>query len=85
MDYLFYLISEIEDYDLIVPTHAKGKEPLIAFYNKTCLPAIEEKLQGGDFKMHNLLQLLNTKFVDSQKWVDKYPKLFHNLNRPEDL
>jgi len=31
------------------------------------------------------LKALNTKFIDSQNWIEKYPKLFHNINRPEDL
>lgn len=84
-EFLTFLISNIGECDLLVPIHKRGKEPLIALYNKSCLPAMEEKLQSGDFKMHNLLSSINTKFIDSNQWLEKYPKLFHNLNRPEDL
>lgn len=84
-EFLQFLFSEIENVNAVVPFSEKGKEPLIALYNKSCLPVMVEKLEVGDFKMHNLLNSINTKFVDAQSWVEKYPKLFHNLNRPEDL
>lgn len=84
-DFIEFLFSVIENAEAIVPVSENGKEPLIALYNTSCLPVVEEKLEAGDFKMHNLLNAINTKFVDAQSWVDKYPKLFHNLNRPGDL
>ena len=85
LQFVKHLISEIEDFDAVVPIHSKGKEPLIALYNKNCLFEIEKIIRSGDFKMLNLLNSINTKWVDSQNWVEKYPKLFHNINRPEDL
>ena len=45
----------------------------------------EKMLKLGDFKMYNLINSVNTKWIDSKKWIEKYPQLFHNLNRPEDL
>ncbi len=84
-EFVHFLISEIEDFDAVVPIHSKGKEPLIALYHKNSLAEIEKMIQYGNFKMHNLLNFLNIKWIDSQNWVDKYPKLFYNINRPEDL
>lgn len=84
-EFVEYLMNETENVDALVPYAARGKEPLIAFYNKSCLPKMKESLENGDYKMHDLLQALQTKFVNTQDWVDKLPKLFHNLNRPEDL
>lgn len=84
-DYIQYIISEIDDFDAVVPIHKNGKEPLIALYNKSSIVEIEKMLKSGNFKMHNLLTTINTKIVESQKWVEKYPQLFRNLNRPEDL
>lgn len=84
-DFLQTLFSEFDEFDAIVPLTKKGKEPLIALYNKRCLPVMEQKLQAGDYKMHNLLHSVKTKFVDSSVWLEKYPRLFHNLNRPGDL
>lgn len=84
-DFVEFLISKKGDYDAVVPYSEKGKEPLIALYNKSCLPFMKEKLETGDYKMHTFLSTVNTKWIDAQSWVEKYPKLFHNLNRPEDL
>ena len=84
-EFVKFLISEIEEFDAVVPVHSKGKEPLIALYHKNCLIEIEKMLNLGDFKMHNLINSINTKWIASQNWVNKYPQLFRNLNRPEDL
>ena len=84
-DFVDFLFPDADDFDAIVPVHSKGKEPLIAFYNKSSLAKMEEMLQTENYKMHNLLALINTKFIDCEKWLVKYPKLFYNLNRPEDL
>jgi molybdopterin-guanine dinucleotide biosynthesis protein A len=83
--FIEFLISVIENVDAVVPFSEKGKEPLIALYNKSSLPVMEEKLAIGDFKMHNLLNAINTKFVDAQNWIDKYPSVFKNLNYPKDI
>jgi len=80
-----FLITEIGEFDAVVPVHSKGKEPLIALYHKNSLVEIEKKIESGNFKMHDLLKTINTKFVDVQELIEKYPKIFHNLNRPEDL
>ena len=84
-EFIQFLITEIGKFDAVVPVHSKGKEPLIALYHKNSLSKIEKMLKSGNFKMHNLFNVINTQFVDAQKWVEKYPKLFRNLNRPEDL
>jgi len=84
-EFIKFLISETEDFDAVVPIHPKGKEPLIALYNKNCLVEVEKMIQSKDYKMHNLLNVIKTKFVNTQSWINKYPKLFHNINRPEDL
>lgn len=84
-EFVKYLSGETGDTEAVVPFSDRGKEPLIAFYNKSCLPKMKESLDESDYKMHNLLEKLNTKLVNSEEWINKSPKLFHNLNRPEDL
>jgi molybdopterin-guanine dinucleotide biosynthesis protein A len=83
--FLNFLISEINDSDAVVPIHDKGKEPLIALYHKNCTLKIEKRILAGDFIMHDLVTSLNTKLVDSENWLEKYPKIFQNINRPCDL
>lgn len=53
-DFVQFLISELDDFDAVVPVHSKGKEPLIALYHKNSLPEIEKMLNSGNFKVHNL-------------------------------
>lgn len=83
--FIQYLFSEINDSDAIVPIHKKGKEPLIALYHKNSLPEIEKMIDLGNYKMYNLVNTINSKFINAQSWANKYPKLFHNINRPTDL
>ncbi len=84
-DFVEFLISEIGDFDAIIPVHKNGKEPLIALYRKNCVSVIREKIELNDFKMQHLLNELNTKFVEVSAWIEKYPEIFLNINRPEDL
>jgi molybdopterin-guanine dinucleotide biosynthesis protein A len=84
-DFVQFLISETGVFDAVVPIHENGKEPLVAVYHKSCVPAILEQLKLKDYKMHHLLNVLNTKFTNADSWVKKYPAIFKNLNRPEDF
>ena len=83
--FIEYLINETDDSDAIVPFHSKGKEPLISMYHKSGLSEMQKHLKSGNLKMHNLISDLNTKYVDSQNWVERFPKIFRNLNHPDDI
>lgn len=84
-NFVEFLISEIGDFDAIIPVHKNGKEPLIAMYHKNCISVIREKIELKDFKMQHLLNEINTQFVEADIWKEKYPEIFRNINRPEDL
>ena len=85
-EFVSFLVSRANNkYDAVVPVHGKGKEPLIALYNKSALPFLKKNLKNGIYKMHHLLEIVNTNFVDSNHWIEKNPKLFHNINSSEDL
>lgn len=79
------LISHATDCDCVIPQHESGVEPLIGIYHKKSLPMIEEMIHSGDFKLMNLLAKLNTKYLDCNPLILKYPRLFFNLNRMEDF
>ena len=83
--FVTWLFTQIENTDAIVPIHENGKEPLIALYRKTTLPFFDNQLVSGNYKMHFLLERFKTKFVDVSDWKSKLPRLFHNINSPEDL
>lgn len=84
-EFIKKIISEIDDVDAVVPIHKKGKEPLVAFYHKNCLPEIETRIIQGNFAIYKLFESIHIKFVESEYWLQKYPDLFYNVNRPEDL
>ncbi|MCK3682556.1 molybdenum cofactor guanylyltransferase [Maribellus sp. YY47] len=84
-DFIAFLKGETNNFDAVVPLHDGKKEPLIAFYRKTVLSQIEVKIGEGNYKLHFLLQEVNTNFVESGEWFKKYPELFRNLNYPEDI
>ena len=84
-EFIRYLISMISNSEAVVPESFKGKEPLIALYEKGCLPEIKKRIQNKNYKMHDLLSSLNVNYIDSRQWQTKYPQLFHNINRVNDL
>ena len=84
-DFIQFLKGETGNFDAVVPLHDGKKEPLIAFYRKSILPQIEARIGEGNYKLHFLIQEINTHFVESGEWVKKYPELFRNLNYPEDI
>jgi len=84
-EFISFIVSEIADFDAVVPFHKNGKEPLVAMYYKKGLVEMKKMLDSGDFKMHNLINSINTKYVDTQIWVERYPKIFRNLNNPDDI
>lgn len=84
-DFIAFLISKTGIFDAVVPVHENGKEPLIAFYHKNSLPVFQRKIEIRDYKMHNLLDSLQTRFVNVDTWIKNQPEILRNFNRPEDL
>lgn len=83
--FFYFLTSEKEGFDAVVPRHESGVEPLIALYHINCLPAITKQLEEGKYKMQDFLKQVNTHFLESQFWAEKYPRIFFNLNCPDDI
>ncbi len=84
-DFVKFLKNNTQDFSAVVPVHHRKKEPLIAFYHRKTLPAFENLLNEGNYKMHFLLEKVSVNNVDSEEWLERYPKLFQNLNSPKDL
>lgn len=84
-EFVDLLVKSATDFEAIVPVHHGKKEPLIALYSKKTIPQFEQKIKAGNFKLHFLLQDLNTRFVESEAWLEKFPGMFDNLNFPGDL
>jgi molybdopterin-guanine dinucleotide biosynthesis protein A len=84
-DFITFLVAQAENFDAVIPDNAGYKEPLVALYNKKCLPIIEEQIARQQYKIHYLISLLNSRYINVNKWEGYLPKLFKNLNRPEDI
>lgn len=79
-----FLISNIGDFDCIIPEHQNGKEPLVGLYRKCMAPIAKEMIEKGEYKLTTLLSGVNTLYLDCNFLIEKYPRLFLNINRPED-
>lgn len=83
-DLITFLLASRDDFDCVIPQSPSGTEPLAGLYHKRILPEIEKQVQCGDFKLMNLLRKLNVCFADCSGLLIEFPRLFTNLNRPED-
>lgn len=84
-DFIQFLLLHTGDFNVVIPVYSGKTEPLIALYNRSCLPVIEKQIQLQLFKIQHLLALLNAEFVECNEWIEKTPMIFNNLNRPEDI
>jgi molybdenum cofactor guanylyltransferase len=82
---LTHIISNADSCDCVVPKHDDRIEPSIAMYHRSCLPMIQEMINTGDFKLQNLVSKLNTKYLNCDELLLKYPRMFLNVNRMEDF
>jgi molybdopterin-guanine dinucleotide biosynthesis protein A len=82
-----FLISFINDFDVIVPKTADGLQPLHAIYSKNCLHAIKKVIDQGGYKVIDFYPLVNIKVVEEQEFNYLDPKMesFINVNTPEEL
>ncbi len=72
--------------DAVVPTNARGAEPLCAVYHKRCEAAIRTALENGVRKVTDGLKELLVELIDPFEWkaFDSEGLLFKNMNSPED-
>ncbi|AHF06373.1 Molybdopterin-guanine dinucleotide biosynthesis protein A [Desulfitobacterium metallireducens DSM 15288] len=81
-----YMASLTEGYECVVPRTEDGMHPLFSFYNKSCLPKIEDFLKVGHFKVIDLFPFLSVRYVE-EKELARFgdPRLLMcNVNTPEE-
>ena len=82
------LIGAKEGFDAVVPTLGDYYEPLLALYNRRCLPPIIRQLEDPDerqiVKFYRKIKVRN---IPEEKWrkVDPDALSFRNVNTPYDL
>ncbi len=84
---LRHMLDQTDECDAVVPILDGRPEPIHAAYSKTCLPAIEKKIQADDLKIAGFFDDVRVKFVD-QIEVEKFdpdPLSFFNITTEQDL
>ncbi|HHF98024.1 MAG TPA: molybdenum cofactor guanylyltransferase [Candidatus Aerophobetes bacterium] len=85
--FISYMRYLPRDYDILLPSHQKGVEPLHAIYSKSCLPIIERKLKEGKLNIRSIFPYLKIRFVGEEeiKNFSSPDLLFFNVNTLDDL
>lgn len=90
IDFIGYMIEQIninQDTMGIITDNHKGLEPFNAFYNKACIPLIEEYILRGGRSMYRLIKENNFTYIeqDVAKVYSGNLSMFMNLNTRKEL
>ena len=82
-----YLLTRIDDCDVVVPQTSDGLQPLHAIYSKGCLEPIRHLLERKRNKIIELYPLIKLKIVNEKEFLalDPQKESFTNVNTPEEL
>jgi FdhD protein len=82
-----YLAGLTDEADVVMPRTVDGLEPLFAFYNKRCLPVIDETLARGDRKIVAILPQVSVRIVGYPEIadLDGADTTFININTEREL
>lgn len=70
-----------ESYDCIIPCIKDNIYPLFGIYNKRIETVIKDNIDRKDYKIRNILNKVNTKYV---QFEEKYIANFANINTPKE-
>ena len=81
-----YLISQISDYDVVVPYYQERFQPLHAVYRLSLAPLLQDQLERGELRPISLFNKVRTREVheDEIRVFDPEGLSFLNMNTPED-
>lgn len=70
----------------VVPLIAEYTQPLLAFYARSCLPLLRDRLAGGDRSLTGALKMLDVRYVEADELLPSDPQLlsFVDLDTPQD-
>ena len=87
MDLLGYMFKISDGFDMVIPRVRSLWEPLHAVYSKSCLSAIKQLLEEGNYKIDRLLSLVKVRYVEAGE-IDRFDPehlSFFNINTKADL
>jgi len=84
---LLKLCSLREGFDAVVPSTARGLEPLFAVYAKSCLEPIRVLLESGNFCAYAYYPQIRVRYVTEEELnhFGRSGKSFVNVNTPEEF
>ena len=81
---LEYMVERSPGYDVIVPVQDGREEPLCAVYRNTCVPAIDNRIQAGKYRITGFFDEVRVLRVAPEDAGIHDADMFFNINRPED-
>jgi molybdopterin-guanine dinucleotide biosynthesis protein A len=84
---LRYLMTQIADYDVVVPDVLGELQTLHAIYSKACLQPIEHRLAANRLRIVGFFSEVRVRTVTASELEPYDPELlaFQNLNTPEEF
>lgn len=86
-EFIEYISSFVSPYhDAFIIKDKDGFiHPLLGIYTKKSLPIIKEAIENKDFKVLNLMEKLDVKFIDLKYTIFDDKEILKNINTPEDF
>jgi molybdenum cofactor guanylyltransferase len=86
-EFIEYMISHLDNYDIVVPGTADGVQPLHAIYAKRCVPVIRKLLEADKLKITGFYKGFRTLNIEEREIrpFDPEGRIFLNVNTQEDL
>lgn len=79
-----HLLQEMKGHQVVIPVHEGFSETMCAVYAKECLPVIERTLTQKTFKILDVLEQLDTCFLEIDEQPFYRPGMFRNINYRKD-
>jgi len=86
-DLVHYMVEVRDDFDAVVPRITWKMEALHALYRKSCLPAIKELIESGEYQTIKFFSKVRVRYVDWDeiRAFDPQQRSFFNVNSPREL
>lgn len=80
-----HLLPYRHQHEAVVPRTPKGFEPVFALYHKNCLPAMEQMLRTGNYRIYDFYDRIRVRLVEAREMPAGWETSLINLNSPHDL
>lgn len=85
--YLEFIQTWDQDYDVLVPEYHHMIEPLAGIYSKNCLNALKEHIDHDNLSVTKFIKEINATIISDKllKETLDNDNIFHNVNTKDDL